>query len=180
MALGQAIEDAHRANIIILCASSDNGRSVSNSNHFPAAWTGTLTIGAATAMGDPCTWVDKTQVDFLFPGDHIALDAVEDKSKKTAKKHSGSSIAMALAAGTMALLLHIVQLVKLDTYEKMRSPQGMKAVLRNLCTGPNPLYLDAQDHFNLKFDDPAWDWDIGDGKARMASLVNRFTQQVDF
>lgn len=99
--LGEAIRTAHDANIIILCAFSDQHNSPSE-NHFPCAWKPWCwTIREATAMGNICNKVDKTKVDFLFPGEQTLINQESNSGTSVSdeKGANGASISIGLAAG---------------------------------------------------------------------------------
>ena len=171
----KAIEDARRANITVFCAFSDQGYN-SSEKTFPGAWRSEcITIGAATAMGDASTLVDKNRVDFLFPGEQIVIDSRDPEPSVTSSPpiaENGSSISTALAAGTAALLLFVTLLVNPAFYQKLREPERMKRAFKEFCPETNPKYFKAQDYFDKKFEsDPNWNWEIN-GKQEVSILVN--------
>jgi len=162
----KAIKDAAAKNIILLCAFSDQGN-VSSTSCFPGAFDETMTIGAATSLGHPCTWVDKSQVDLLFPGEHII---VEQKPGPSSRAESGSSLATALAAGMVALLLHLTQLVKPDLYEQFRKDMKAK-LLKQVGSGQ---YFNVKELFRLDFNkNQDWEWNSS-GKDKVNNLIGKF------
>jgi hypothetical protein len=168
----KAVKEAEEKDIIMFCAFSDQGN-VSSTDCFPSEFTETLTVGAATALGHPCTWVNKELVQLLLPGEHIIIEA---NPTSPSKPESGSSMATALAAGLAALLLYITQLVKPDAYEQLRKPKEMKDRLMKV--GGTEKYIPAKDLFRLEFkDDPKWRWNSRTnlGKEKMGFLVSKFT-----
>lgn len=179
--LGHEIEEARKAGIIMVCSFSDQGNNSSLENSFPGAWkTACWTIGAATAMGDVCTWVDRKKVDFLFPGEQIVVDQKSSRAANAssgagnpagptaAKAESGSSISTALAAGTVAMLLFLTQLVNSEFYKQLKQPTRMKTALKELCDGE---YFPAHKHFSLDFREPELNWEFGEGKKHVQNLV---------
>jgi hypothetical protein len=180
-ALGNEIKAAQEAHIIMVCSFSDQGNNSSLENSFPGAWKPACwTIGAATTMGDACTWVDREKVDFLFPGEQIVVDQKSSRvanastgagnlaAPTAAKAENGSSISTALAAGTVAMLLFLTQLVHPEFYKRLKQPERMKAALEKHC---NRKYFRAQDLFDLHFSDARWDWELEEGKKQVRILV---------
>jgi hypothetical protein len=152
---GEAMKAAHDANIIILCAFSNQGNNPSD-NYSPCAWQPWCwTIGEAAAMGDMCNNVDKTKVDFLFPGEQfiIGQESNSGTSVSDNKRENGASISIGLAAGTAATLLSIRQLVKPEFYEKLQQPERMKAAFKMFWTGRNSEHCEARDDFLSLFGD---------------------------
>lgn len=155
----EAIDEALQANITMMCAFSDQGMSAPPEDTFPTAWKEEcFRIGAATALGDASTLVPKSQVDFLFPGENIVIEAEPSNSTLPQKPESGSSISTALAAGTAATLLFITQLINATLYEKLKNPKTMKLAFERLVSTNNPKYFDAP-KFSLEFSTLEWRWD---------------------
>lgn len=155
--LKAAIDLAKANNIIMMCAFSDQGFNAPPENTFPIAWVDCCCrIGAATPNGNASTLVPKSQVDYLFPGENIVIDAVLTPSNQSLKAESGSSISTALASGTAAMLLLITQMINPTLYEKMKNPITMKKALGKLCSDHNPQYLDAT-RFSLEFKEWIWE-----------------------
>jgi Subtilase family len=165
----KAVKEAEEKDIIMFCAFSDQGN-VSSTDCFPSEFQETLTVGAATSLGHPCTWVNK---ELVQPGEHIIIEA---NPTSPSKPESGSSMATALAAGLAALLLYITQLVKPEAYEQLRKPKEMKDRLMKV--GGTEKYIPAKDLFRLEFkDDPNWRWNSRTkiGQEKMGYLVSKFT-----
>jgi hypothetical protein len=159
----KAIKAASDKGIIMFCAFSDQGN-VHKDNCFPSAFDSTLTIGAATALGSPCTWVNTENVAFLLPGEHITIDR---NAEESVKPESGSSIATALAAGLASLLLYIAQLVDAQLYPELRKPEKMKKAFERL--GVKDKYVQVYEKFPLSFEE--WNWDSGEGLNKLTALV---------
>ncbi|KFY46705.1 hypothetical protein V494_00369 [Pseudogymnoascus sp. VKM F-4513 (FW-928)] len=176
--LKKAIDDALVAKITIFCAFSDQGVSAPADSTFPTAWKEECCrIGAATAAGDASTLVPKSQVDFLFPGENIVIDAEPSLSSLSRKAESGSSFSTALAAGTAAMLLFITQLISATLYEKLRNPKTMRSAFERLGSKNNPQYFDAL-KFSQQFARPEWAWDqidyrTGKGWDEVKKLVEQ-------
>jgi hypothetical protein len=169
-------------NIIIMCSFSDQGMSGPSENTFPTAWREECNvIGAATKVGDASPLVNKNEIDFLFPGENIVIEAEPSKSLSPRKAQSGSSISTALAAGTASMLLFITQLVDPMLYEKLKNPSTMRSALGRLCSGNkgpgnSGQYFDAK-KFSLDFKKTEWRWNgniyrAGKGWEEVKKLVD--------
>lgn len=115
--------------------------------------------------------VDKSKVAFLFPGEQIVISPKSAPASLIARPENGSSISTALAAGTAALLLFITQLLNPDFYQQLRQPKRMKEAFQSFCTGTNPPYFNAQEHFDKKFADTEWKWATDNGKRQAKILA---------
>ena len=106
----EAIKEANNKNILMFCATSDQG-SISSENCYPGKWGNCIKIGAATALGDKCTWVPNDHFEYLLPGKDIPF-----KWKRpdgiSSWYESGSSLSTALAFGLSGLLLYCDRVVK--------------------------------------------------------------------
>ncbi|KAE8447278.1 hypothetical protein EG329_010972 [Mollisiaceae sp. DMI_Dod_QoI] len=161
----KAIDEALAANITMMCAFSDQGMSAPADGTFPTAWKDEcFRIGAATAAGDASTLVPKSQVDFLFPGENIIIEAEPSIATLPREPKSGSSISTALAAGTAAMLLFVTQLINAILYEKLKNPKTMKLAFERLGSVNNPQYFDSL-KFSRDFSTPEWQWDQGEYRA---------------
>ncbi|OAL39156.1 hypothetical protein AYO20_01474 [Fonsecaea nubica] len=105
----EAISRAVRHKTIMLCASSDQGKT-GDDETYPkhADQENIIRIGAATAMGNNAQYVDEHRIDFLFPGHKIPLKG-SNPDKELGYVHEGSSVATAIAAGLATLILECVQ-----------------------------------------------------------------------
>ena len=159
-----AIKEAADKGIVLLCAFSDQGN-VSASDCYPGAFDQTIMIGAATNRGGPCTWVNEKVVDLLFPGEHIVA---EQRPEASSRPVSGSSVSTALAAGMVALLLHLIQLVDPGQHKKLR--EDMSKSLSRIANGK---YIDVQEVFGFDFKSNS-DW-TKVGKEELKYLMRGFT-----
>lgn len=120
----EAVQRAVDDNIIMLCASSDQGKT-SNDETYPydANRANIIRIGAATAMGRNTEGANKHHVDFLFPGHDILLKG-STPDKELGDVHSGSSVATAIAAGLAALVLECIRIGHYWTIKWTTSKSG--------------------------------------------------------
>ena len=163
--LEEAIKEAAAKGIVLLCAFSDQGNVSASSKCYPGAFDKTITIGAATKSGQPCTWVNKAMVDLLLPGEHII---VEQRPEASTKPHNGSSLSTALAAGLVALLLHLIQLVDPSQHKKLQEDMS-----KSLTKIANDKYIDVQDIFGFDFKLNS-DW-TEVNKNELKFLMRKFT-----
>ncbi|KAK4452495.1 hypothetical protein QBC34DRAFT_26249 [Podospora aff. communis PSN243] len=103
--LSNAIIEAERDKIIMLCSASDQGSDSKGS--LPGSTQKCIRIGASTEHGDKCSWVHKDDFDFCFPGENVPLETNKDG---VVKMFNGSSVATAIAAGAVGLLLYLNRL----------------------------------------------------------------------
>lgn len=103
--LNKAIEEAKGAGIIMLCSASDHGSDFKES--YPGSTRSCIRIGAGTENGDKCSWVHKDDFDYCFPGENVPLKTSKDGPVKI---YNGSSVATAVAAGSVGLLLYLNKL----------------------------------------------------------------------
>jgi hypothetical protein len=104
--LNDAVEEAAKRNILMFCAASDEGVRLDTS--FPGQSPSCFKIGAATTWGTAHKSVgtSNNRIDYIFPGHHVRTTATApDKTNFS----NGSSVATALAAGLVALILRCVQ-----------------------------------------------------------------------
>jgi hypothetical protein len=96
-------------------------------------------IGAGTQNGDKCSWVHKDDIDFCFPGENVPLKTGKDGP---VKMYNGSSVATAIAAGSVGLLLYLNKLnargsVGMSGVSKgannLKSHSDMKQALESMC-----------------------------------------------
>jgi hypothetical protein len=132
--LKKAIEEAKRAGIIMLCSASDRGSDFKES--LPSSTGACIRIGAGTENGDKCSWVHKEEFDFCFPGENVPLKTSKDGP---VKMYNGSSVATAVAAGSVGLLLYLNKLNakgRKMSVENKRSndlKNAMKKTLESMC-----------------------------------------------
>lgn len=133
--LRSAISDAKENNILMFCSTSDQG-SISSGNCIPGAWSDScIRIGAATNLGDKCTWVPE-EFDFLLPGKDIPF-----KWKRPdgilSWYESGSSLATAIGAGLCGLLLYCDRVVNERNPRYQSRSEIVKLFTRMAATSKN-------------------------------------------
>lgn len=134
--LKRVIEEAKRVGIIMLCSASDHGSDFKES--LPSSTGACIRVGAGTENGDKCSWVHKDDFDFCFPGENVPLRTSKDGPVKT---HNGSSVATAVAAGSVGLLLYLNKLNakwrNMSGENKgandLKSHTSMKKALESMC-----------------------------------------------
>lgn len=146
--LEAAISTAETNQILMFCAASDQGSNATE-NCYPGKWNKCIKVGAATAVGDKCTWVPSGQYEYLFPGKDIPFKLRVPGGFSTVQE-SGSSLATALASGLAGLLLCCDRL----TCEKPEAPlQGrvkMSDAFRKLAR-EKKSFVEAHKWFGDKF-----------------------------
>jgi hypothetical protein len=121
--LNEAVEEAAKRKILMFCAASDQGISLDTS--FPGQSPSCFKIGAATTWGTAHKSVgtSNNHVDYIFPGHHVhSGDPAADKPNLL----MGSSVATALAAGLVALILRCVQFAVQYLQEEGREEEAQK------------------------------------------------------
>jgi Subtilase family len=99
--LEKAVRAAHDAKILMFCSASDQGGNL-GSHCYPADFKDCIQIGAASNTGEALTFVNASMVNFLLPGQNIAIYNDEGKSISDAY---GSSVATAAASALAGLLI---------------------------------------------------------------------------
>ncbi|KAL6786469.1 peptidase S8/S53 domain-containing protein [Trichoderma sp. SZMC 28012] len=135
-ALGKA--DNNGKGIIMVSAASDQG---GNSTKTWPGESGTcIRIGASTATGDRSLFVHQRDMDFLFPGEGVPLEANEDLLPME-RTYDGSSVATAIAAGTAGLLLYLDRLAEKwggdDTWAPLQGRSAMKRMFEMMSETEN-------------------------------------------
>ena len=119
--------------IILLCATSDKGRNETSRDVavYPGAFgfgnRDILTIGSASSnskRAEPAY----TPVHFIFPGENVPLE------RDLGEQASGSSVATAIASGTVASILFMVDLVNREDTKRGGSTSIMRVVSRDKIT----------------------------------------------
>ncbi|KKP00179.1 hypothetical protein THAR02_07703 [Trichoderma harzianum] len=103
-----ALATADDKNIIVVSSASDQGGN--STKTWPGESGRCIRIGASTETGDKSSHVHRGDMEFLFPGEEVPLDANEEYSSRTLL--DGSSVATAIAAGTACLLLYLDRLAQ--------------------------------------------------------------------
>ncbi|KAL6831797.1 hypothetical protein V8C40DRAFT_159755 [Trichoderma camerunense] len=152
--LDSAINDAKNNNILMFCSTSDHG-STSSDNYYPAKTAECIRIGAATALGDKCTWVPE-QYDYLLPGKNLPFQW-KRQDGVSSWYESGSSLATALAAGLAGLLLYCDHATNTGSTnstpeERLHTKKAMSHLFSNLSvTSKDHKFLRADIWFGKKF-----------------------------
>jgi hypothetical protein len=149
--LKAAIDDAHRENILMFCAVSDQGRKAYHES-YPGICGHIFRIGAATEAENFWERVEGPEVDFLFPGENVMVEAMDSISLPNSKSLSGSSLATALAAGLAAQILYCVKIIAPESLIRVGSYDGMNRVLHRLCRGGS-RFPQVFTLFNIEFGD---------------------------
>jgi hypothetical protein len=161
--LESAIIDAASADILMFCSASDSG--AKHTSTYPSrASTNIFNIGGADATGTPMKSIGNVmQMHFLFPGNKVESEYLEDVKPKETEYRTGSSVATALAAGLAALILYCVQvrILRGPTWDKdkarkefnaLKKYDNMKMAFRNIGTTDesNNKYITVWDLFGKK------------------------------
>jgi subtilisin family serine protease len=100
--LTKAIEKATRTNDIIILADDGNNTQVV----WPAKHQTVHAIAACNAFGKVTEWSTETDADYVFQGEDILTTVHgDDRSGNGRMQASGSSVATAMAAGTVSLIV---------------------------------------------------------------------------
>ncbi|KAH8199094.1 hypothetical protein TruAng_006730 [Truncatella angustata] len=130
--LETAVKKALDDEILLFCASNDQGNT--GEIPYPARIKPEkiFKIGSATALGFPEAKVQKC-VDFIAPGSEFVKRAAHEDDQGFAEPRAGSSIATARCAGLAAVILQCIVLYQ-KSYDKkrVRSHKYMKAMLEEL------------------------------------------------
>lgn len=171
-AMEEAIDEAHKQNILMFCAAKDSGFGQSVNFGYPKRFNKPVfCIGATTEHGNLSESIgsQKEAIDFGFPGENIT-----PLSGDTTTKIAGSSIATALASGLAGLLLYIIHFDKdasiMEREARRRSLQqhGMlKDTLTRMINNPHK-YIPVLTYFDLG---KASYWEDG-GEAAFYKIVN--------
>jgi hypothetical protein len=148
--LEKAIRTAAENNILMFCASRDDGQIMdSKSGPYPAAsdTKKIFRIGAAIPSGDRWKWVNLNAVNFLFPGVELS-EMSADLASAQSSSTDGSSTATALASGLAALILLCVKWAKPDKLPFMKNFDRMKNVLGYVVGQNKTKYVQVWDLFD--------------------------------
>ncbi|PNP51064.1 hypothetical protein THARTR1_08292 [Trichoderma harzianum] len=149
--LKTAISTAETNQILMFCAASDQGSNATE-NCYPSKWGKCIKIGAATALGDKCTWVPSGQFEYLLPGKDIPFKLRVPDGFSTVQE-SGSSLATALASGLAGLLLCCDRLASADVEAPLRGREKMSDAFRKLAgaSRSDKMFVEAHKWFGTKF-----------------------------
>ncbi|KAI1129180.1 hypothetical protein F5Y10DRAFT_238742 [Nemania abortiva] len=173
-ALEKEIGRAADEDILMFCASADQG--AYKDRTYPAATStkNIFKIGAAEATGATLRSVgDEGLVDFIFPGHQVVMEQVHDPKVKNYTALTGSSVATALAVGLAAVILYTVQLAEVSKrstdlrgYRSLKNHEGMRIAFSQIGTTKesNHKYITVWDRFTQvikeanKHSSPKDDW----------------------
>ncbi|KAI8268269.1 Major intracellular serine protease [Colletotrichum sp. SAR11_239] len=118
-ALGDAIDDAAKAGILMFCSASDDIQAGAMDTLPYQKQPGYIfRIGAATYLGQRDGHTeDVKRIDYFFPGNQVA-EAKNPRSSEPVKYHDGSSVGTALAAGLASLLMYCARITEHRLAEK--------------------------------------------------------------
>ena len=139
--LQKAIDAAVSSNILLFCASDDQGNTKTE-NPYPARCNKDkiFRIGAATSWGNQGPTVRPESVDYIFPGD-ITLIPDWQRPIPASEPGTASSLATALASGLAALILHCAALRSEKHFNDLRGHEKMKAAFGNISSHNNYLHV---------------------------------------
>lgn len=101
-ALTAAIETATgRMGIVMLCSTADDGNNYQVV--YPASHPSVLAIAACNAFGKVTQWSNQTAANFVFQGEDIVTTVRKGADGRA--QVSGSSVATAMAAGAVSLIM---------------------------------------------------------------------------
>lgn len=134
--LQKAIRAALDENIILFCASTDDGANAIDMT-YPGKSRDCIKIGASTGAGAKLSWVSEENSDFFLPGDALRPDSEASLRSHHPQGSFGSSISTALAAGLAGVLLYCDRMLatsggaahargQAHTEEVVLSPGGTK------------------------------------------------------
>ena len=179
------ISAAHKENILMFCAATDEGLDVSHDRQFPAACKDKVfCIGGAEDSGRTDSSVGEQPVHFTAPG-KAAVGLMQNRPSRAAENNAvsvmGSSVATALTAGLSALVLYCVGISKTKHFDIARQHQGMEMILQRLArsgsgANMNSTYIRAREHFELETEH--YDWEL-DGKDALKKLVKSLIGYVN-
>ncbi|KAL7821823.1 hypothetical protein V8C26DRAFT_391050 [Trichoderma gracile] len=145
--LRNAIGDAISKNILLFCANPDKGPSYGNNDTYPRGVDPdhVFCVGAATQDGVRWSQIDSSDdsCNYFLPGVELGIQ-VESTTRKFSheppqewRKHSGSSLSCALAAGLAAMILHcslVSGVAEFDTpsWRWLRSHDGMRMAFEKI------------------------------------------------
>lgn len=118
----------------MFCAASDQGK-FADRTYPHRSNPSSFRIGAAAATGKILDTVgDPDDLSFIFPGHEVVVDNWYDDVKDTILKkfeaHTGSSVATALAAGLVALVMECVRLGVIHTNQNPGKQQDATVAIR--------------------------------------------------
>ena len=101
-AMQEAIQEAHRQNIIVVAAIGNNGEVGEEAGGFPARWPVVISVGSVNSQNGISEFTDENDaLDVLAPGENIESVVLEGKYEMG----SGTSQATAFVSGFLCLAL---------------------------------------------------------------------------
>ncbi|KAF2113700.1 hypothetical protein BDV96DRAFT_578247 [Lophiotrema nucula] len=148
--LQKAVDDAIANNILLFCASDDQGNSrPDDQNSYPARCNiqRIFRIGAATRSGLAGEWV--RGANFLLPGEKDQLMPNIGDQLSNHEPRTASSLATALGSGLAALILYCAALNGKEDFDALRTQEKMYGAFKNLCKShqANNQYLHVREVF---------------------------------
>ncbi|KAL1855204.1 hypothetical protein Daus18300_011205 [Diaporthe australafricana] len=142
--LREAVTEAADEGILLFCANPDRGTSTSENKTYPYYENSTrvFCIGAADQDGKRWSKIpsNDNSCNYLFPGVELGIPVIDTAKTKMGKpaedwrKHSGSSLACALATGLAAMILHCARVSKSesadDTWKWLKTRNGMDSAFK--------------------------------------------------
>ncbi|CAK7209195.1 hypothetical protein SEUCBS140593_000413 [Sporothrix eucalyptigena] len=118
--LEDALREAARQQIVMFCASIDEGPSTADTT-YPGKAGSCIKIGASTGTGAKLSWVSDSNSQFLLPGE-VPIKKSADSSRWSQGQQQnppymgsfGSSVSTALAAGLAGVLIYTDRLLESD------------------------------------------------------------------
>ncbi|KAF4631245.1 hypothetical protein G7Y89_g6885 [Cudoniella acicularis] len=129
--LKTAVEEAIGADILLFCASNDQGN-LTTEPPYPARYykEKIFTIGAATVLGLKDSAAEK-HVNFIAPGAEFLKDTSQTNELPGVEPRTGSSIATARCAGLAALMLQCIVIGSKFSKKGVRAHDKMFKMLTN-------------------------------------------------
>lgn len=151
--LGEAVRKAAENNILMFCASNDQGNQ-DNNRPYPASYPGTFYIGGATEWGHK-NEITQPEVDYTVPGNYTKPDNLSAGPKNM----KGSSIATARCAGLAALILQCILYCKDEsTKRQTRNYKSMRNIFDHL---QQNKYIQLASILKVEPDSNAMDYEEG-------------------
>jgi hypothetical protein len=140
--LEAAIQAANKDNILLFCASNDQGNTTNGLSYPARCRTGQIfQIGAANALGRQ-TEATTDLVNFIVPGAEVLKGTSHTSNIDVNEPRMGSSIATARCAGLAAVVLQCIVLGSTKTKKSVRTYGKMQKILQRF-VDPNDkkMYL---------------------------------------
>lgn len=132
--LQEAVNGAIKDNILLFCASDDQGNSrPEDVSSYPAKCDPLriFRIGAATRSGHQGEWV--RGADYILPGEKEQLIPSYEDPLSGREPREASSLATALASGLAALILYCAALKGETGFQLLKTQPKMDGAFKNMC-----------------------------------------------